>query len=143
MPFSQETKQALFDEAAKAILKQGSICKATGSKTNCVYSDNDGRHCAIGHLLVNRGISLDGLDEDGESTGVDSAISVFNEGEDSPERYYRLLDGLCSIGADSITDLRFLEELQKAHDECDDMGHYRLGMKRLAGQAGLSDLALT
>ena len=72
--------QQVFDEIAAALIKQGKKC--VDDNGNCVYQDDDGNHCAIGHLLVPNskamefGTSLDDMleDFDEDEIGVNSGF---------------------------------------------------------------------
>lgn len=144
MPFSQETKQALFDEAAQAIIKQGKVCRLHGC---CLYDDRSGNHCAIGHLLKNRGVSLEGLDF-GESTGVKSARSLFSDlaaghrVKDHADSAHALLAGLKIVGADCEEDIDFLLELQRAHDQSWNIDKFAPSMRKMGESYGLDTRAL-
>lgn len=138
MPFTQEAKQALFNEVATAIFNQQRICK---SGATCVYDDGRGNHCAIGHLLRARGVSLEGLDTGslgGNSIGVSSAISAFRNKEAGGAddvfslSTWHLLDGLKKIGADCEEDLQFLQGLQTAHDNSESMSGFADSMRGMA-----------
>jgi hypothetical protein len=136
MPFSQVAKQSLFDEAARAVLRQGKLCK---QRHICVYDDGAGNHCALGHILKARGEPLKEL----RNVGVGSAIAALRHGEQfASSRVGRLLSALRKLGADCEQDLWFLQELQAAHDGADDIAGYVRAMQRLATSSGLSAAAL-
>ena len=46
---TNKTLQQVSDEIAAALIKQGKQC--VDDEGNFVYRDNEGNHCAIGHLL--------------------------------------------------------------------------------------------
>jgi hypothetical protein len=136
MPFSQATRQALFDEAATAVLRQGRVCKRDNV---CVYDDGAGNHCAIGHILKARGVNLESL----RNAGIGSALRAFrNPREHFDSSVTSLLAVLCKIGADCGKDIIFLQDLQLAHDGSNDIPQYKRQMRQMATDFGLSAAAL-
>ena len=137
MAFSKEFKQELFDEGALAIIKQGKACMFGGV---CAYSDGRGGHCIVGHLLANRGIISDeAFDRHVNGQGLVSFLPPQDGGYfDARDGQIEVLSWLEALGVDCIEDVRFLIDLQKAHDNMNHMlSNFKLGMRLVASRHGI------
>ena len=66
-----KTLQQVSDEIAAVLIKQGEQCLDINNPEACAYEDNNGLHCAVGHLLPS-GVP----DLIGNSTTIDAVLQV-------------------------------------------------------------------
>ena len=93
-------RQEIFNKVARALKKQGSQAYENG----CVYLTQDGRRCAVGHLIPD---GHPGLQVEGSLNGLLDLYPDLREIlEISPE-----------LDSEGYSDLAFLSSLQEAHDD--------------------------
>ena len=88
-------RQEIFNKVARALKKQGSQAYENG----CVYLTQDGRRCAVGHLIPD---GHPGLQVEGSLNGL---LDIYPD-----------LREILEI-EDEEDDLAFLSSLQEAHDD--------------------------
>lgn len=117
------TKQEIFDISYTGLAKQGFVHSMRDNDI-CMYTDYDGRHCALGHLMG------DNYSPDFEGS-CPATVNQFLE-------YGASVLKACDIEL-SIEMSQFARELQKMHDQAKDPDNMK---EQLHGFAKQHDLTI-
>jgi hypothetical protein len=160
MPLNRKQKQNIFDIAVKGVIGQGGVSRrmprVDGGIAMCVYDDGRGNHCAIGHVLKEKGVAPGTFDMEQVSVGICHVIPAYLAGgrvkdedlesDDLDSDHEKMVADAAAklltalqekLGPLSLPDLEFLQRLQVAHDACNELSLFRGKMNRLAANEGL------
>lgn len=106
-------RQSLFEKAALGLLAQNRRCVSNGL---CLYRDDNGNKCAIGHLIPDNLYS--------EDMECGSATSLVKDHEEVANH----------LGVDDDDDILFLDTMQTViHDDLFD-SDFKAGLKKAAAE---------
>lgn len=117
------TQQQIFDKAAKGVIAQGGPTRQVLGRHECSYFDTDTfAKCNIGQLLTD-----DKANEWQHRHRIGSL-----EGFTTERKSNIIREDLGAVGISSQDNMRFLVELQVAHDDAKDLTWYKKNMNNLA-----------
>lgn len=118
--FEDRTEQEMFDTAVKGLAEQN-FKRSIAPNRACVYRSQDGKRCALGHILTDDDVRVLGGVHGGTIEGESATSLLVHSKENVP-----------------VEKQAFLEDLQCAHDYAENAIDMRIRLQQLGEKYDLT-----